>query len=85
MYPAAARSERYCTKDYFVEETGFTIEKGTIIAIPIHGIHNDSRYYPNPEKYEPERFTPENKANRHQYAFLPFGHGPRSCPVKGHF
>lgn len=50
-----------------------------IINIPIMGLHYDPNYYPNPEKFDPERFNDENKAKLNPYTYLPFGYGPRVC------
>ena len=55
------------------------IEKGTRILVPVLGIHYDEEYYPNPEKFDPERFDEENSKNRQQYSYIPFGEGPRIC------
>uniref|UniRef100_A0A8W8NWF2 Thromboxane-A synthase n=1 Tax=Magallana gigas TaxID=29159 RepID=A0A8W8NWF2_MAGGI len=58
---------------------GYTVPEGTDISFPMYSIHRDPRFWENPTRFDPERFTPENKAKRHPYAYLPFGNGTRSC------
>lgn len=70
---------RTCTKEYKLPNTNIIIEKDIPVMIPIFAIHNDPEYYPNPERFYPERFSPENKTSRHHFSFLPFGEGPRIC------
>ncbi|XP_019565200.3 cytochrome P450 9e2-like [Aedes albopictus] len=80
--PAAAFLDRLCIHDYELDdEQGlkFTINKGTAVWIPTQGLHMDPQYYPNPEKFDPERFNDENKANVNPMTYLPFGIGPRNC------
>lgn len=43
------------------------------------GIQMDPEYYPNPDKFDPDRFSDENKSAVDPYTFLPFGIGPRNC------
>ncbi|OXA40039.1 cytochrome P450 9e2 [Folsomia candida] len=79
FYPPAPTMDRRCTQDYAVPGTDVVIKKGDGIMVPVLGIHHDERYYSEPEKFDPERFSPENKGKINQYAFLPFGQGPRNC------
>jgi len=70
---------RGATQDYKVPGESLTIEKGQKILIPIYSIHHDPKYYPNPDTFDPERFTTEEKSKRPNGTFLPFGDGPRHC------
>lgn len=65
--------------NYKVPDAQFTIEKGVSVVIPVYAIHHDPDYYPNPGKYDPQRFTPEEIKKRHPMSFLAFGDGPRNC------
>ncbi|XP_026473516.1 cytochrome P450 6k1-like [Ctenocephalides felis] len=55
------------------------LDPGTPIYIPMLGLHMDPEYFPDPEKFNPERFTDEAKRNRIPYTYFPFGTGPRNC------
>ncbi|CAL8145468.1 unnamed protein product [Orchesella dallaii] len=78
-YPVAARLECKCVKDYEDRDTGLFVPKGAIVAIPINAIHHDLAYYENPDTFDPNHFSPENKFERNPFAFMPFGMGPRHC------
>lgn len=69
---------RECTKPYQLPGTKFTIEKGTPIIISLLGIHRDEKFFPNAEKYDPDRFSEEKHAYNEDM-YMPFGAGPRNC------
>lgn len=79
MYGPVPQLIRTASRDYKMPNTNLTIPKGTLTLIPAYAIHMDSNIYPEPEKFDPERFLEENKRNRHSMAFLSFGEGPRNC------
>jgi len=78
-YPTLPLLHRRCTRDFKFPDSDVVIEKGTKVVIPTFALHHDPKYYPSPETFDPERFSPENKRNIPDYAFLPFGEGPRLC------
>ncbi|KAJ4434866.1 hypothetical protein ANN_23437 [Periplaneta americana] len=78
-YPPLPMLNRECTQSYQVPGTDIVLNKGDLTVIPVLGLHHDPKYYPNPEKFDPERFSEEEKAKRHHYVYLPFGEGPRIC------
>lgn len=81
-WPPAVFIDRECTKPYRLKADNgkeIVIPTDMGVVIPIMGIHRDPKYYPNPEKFHPERFSDENKSKINMNAYLPFGVGPRVC------
>uniref|UniRef100_I3NBX7 unspecific monooxygenase n=1 Tax=Ictidomys tridecemlineatus TaxID=43179 RepID=I3NBX7_ICTTR len=76
LYPIIERIVRVCKKD--VELNEVLIPKGTIVTIPTYSLHQNSTYWPEPEKFYPER-NRKNKENINLYIYMPFGNGPRNC------
>jgi len=70
---------RKASQTYQLPDDSLIIEKGQKIVIPVYAIHHDNKYYPEPEKFIPERFLAEEKAKRPNGIYLPFGDGPRIC------
>lgn len=79
IYPPIEYLQRVTTKTYKVPNSDLIIEKGTPIFISLRGLHYDPQYFPDPNKFDPERFNEENKRNRPSFVHLPFGEGPHEC------
>ncbi|XP_031624489.1 probable cytochrome P450 9f2 [Contarinia nasturtii] len=81
-WPPGFVVDRLCTKDYNYddgEKLKLKAEKGDTFIFPVYAIHHDPKYFPNPEKFDPERFSDENKNSIISGTYLPFGIGPRNC------
>ncbi|KAL1509592.1 hypothetical protein ABEB36_004303 [Hypothenemus hampei] len=83
-WPPIPAMDRTCTKNYTIQpvnedEVPVDIKVGEVCTLPIMQLHRDPRYYPNPEKFDPERFSDENKDRIVPYTYIPFGSGPRNC------
>ncbi|CAD7079485.1 unnamed protein product [Hermetia illucens] len=78
-YPPVIFLIRKAARDYPLPNSKAVIEKGTEIFIPAYGIQHDPDVYPNPEVFDPERFSAAEVKRRHPMSFLAFGDGPRNC------
>jgi cytochrome P450 family 4 subfamily V len=58
---------------------GHIVPAGANILMPIYNIHRDPKHFPDPENFDPDRFSPQNSVGRHPYAYTPFGIGRRMC------
>lgn len=74
MNPPVATIHRVATQDYKLPN-GSTITKGTKLIIPNLAFQRDPDIFPEPMKFDPERFNQDEKKTRHQFSSIPFGEG----------
>ncbi|GER86375.1 cytochrome P450 [Dictyobacter vulcani] len=82
LYPPAYAVSRVALKD--CDLNGYPIKKQDVVLVATYAMHRRPAYFPNPEAFDPERFTPENEKRLPRHAYLPFGAGPRIC-IGNHF
>jgi cytochrome P450 len=77
LYPPAWGLGRESTEPTAIG--GFELPRGSVVLLSQWVTHRDPRWWPQPLKFDPERFSPENRANRPRWAYFPFGAGSRQC------
>jgi cytochrome P450 len=77
LFPPAWGFGRRAIED--VEIGGYTIPAGSGVNISVYHMHRDPRWWLQPERFDPLRFSPEGEQAQVRYAYLPFGGGPRIC------
>lgn len=71
-YPVNDTQFRKCAKNFKIPNTKLVIPKDTLIVVSSHALHRDERFYENPDKFDPSRFTEENVKKIHPYTYIPF-------------
>jgi len=77
LYPPAWAMGRYALNDFQLGE--FFLPAKTTVLMSQFITHRDPRFFPDPLRFDPERFTPEAKARRAKFTYFPFGAGFRQC------
>ncbi|KAJ6644110.1 Cytochrome P450 4c3 [Pseudolycoriella hygida] len=77
LYPPGPFTGRQLLEDAQIGD--YIIPKGTDIWMNYYALHRNPDIWTEPEKFDPERFSPENSIDRHPFAFVPFGGGLRNC------
>lgn len=82
MHPPVPNLDRHCNQKTTIENNDGTkveLQPGDGVFFPISVILSDPKYFPEPDKFIPERFSHENRDNIKPFSYLPFGVGPRNC------
>ncbi|MFN7023584.1 MAG: cytochrome P450 [Pseudorhizobium sp.] len=77
LYPPAPIITHTSLRDFKLG--GFVVPAGTVLFIPIYAVHRHTSLWSQPEVFDPDRFSPEAAKERHRFAYMPFGAGPRIC------
>ena len=77
LYPPAWAMGRYARNDFPLGD--YFLPARTTVLISQFVTHRDPRFFPDPLRFDPERFSAEGKAQRKKFTYFPFGAGPRQC------
>ncbi|KAJ1529724.1 hypothetical protein ONE63_006477 [Megalurothrips usitatus] len=78
LFPPVFSFSRTVLRDVTLP-SGHVLPEGAIVAAVPHFTHRDPRHWTDPDKFDPDRFLPENSRGRHPFAFVPFSAGSRNC------
>jgi cytochrome P450 len=82
LYPPAAMTVREALRDVQIGE--YLVPKGATVLFPFYAMHRNPEYFPEPERFDPERFAAEREKSIPRNAYMPFGAGAHIC-VGNHF
>ncbi|XP_060771857.1 cytochrome P450 4V2-like [Neoarius graeffei] len=77
IFPSVPFFARSISEDTKIN--GYNVPKGVNVLILTYALHRDTRFFPEPEEFRPERFLPENMGGRTPYCYIPFSAGLRNC------
>ncbi|CAG9559213.1 unnamed protein product [Danaus chrysippus] len=77
LFPTGVVLQRKINEDITISSC--TLPAGSSLVIPLYHMHRDSRFWENPESFDPERFSTENMKKRNAYCYFPFSLGPMDC------
>ncbi|MGB0384791.1 MAG: cytochrome P450 [Ardenticatenaceae bacterium] len=82
LYPPAPIVARFVREDTTLN--GYHVPANSIALVSIYNVHRHPDFWPEPEKFDPQRFAPEKSKGRHRQAYMPFGAGQHLC-IGNHF
>lgn len=77
LFPPAWAIGRRALNEF--EAGGFTVPAGSVVLMSQYIMHRDPRFFPDPERFDPGRWTPDAQAERPKFSYFPFGGGGRVC------
>jgi cytochrome P450 len=81
LFPPAWALGRLAMESF--EIGGYVVPKKSLVLMSQYVMHRDPRYFADPFRFDPERWTPEARESRPQFSYFPFGGGPRRCIGEG--
>lgn len=75
LYPPLSILQRKVVKQYKVPDSSYVLNPGFAVFISVYGMQRDEKYFEDPLKFDPDRFSPENLHKIQPFSYIPFGEG----------